>query len=72
MSSKKKPQEIPVPEAPVPQEGPALPGLTLEEIQMFLGNQAILIMQQAKENRRQQLIILTLQNRIREMEGPKG
>lgn len=72
--TQKKRDEIPVPTAQA--EGPppsfGLPPVSLEEIQMLLGNQAILLLQQQKEIQRLVNVITTLRNRIAELEGPSG
>ena len=70
--TQKKRNEIPVPQAP-PEPPPSfgLPPVSLEEVQMLLGNQAIMLLQQQKEIMRLLDIVRTLQNRIREMEGSK-
>ena len=69
----KKRNEIPVPQreaAPEPPPSFGLPPVSLEEVQMLLGNQAILLLQQQKEIQRLLQIIRTLQNR--EREGAEG
>jgi len=73
--AQKKRSEIPVPVATPPEPGVppsfGLPPVSLEEVQMLLGNQAILLLQQQKEIQRLVNVIVTLQGRIRDMEGPK-
>jgi len=70
--AQKKRDEIPVPPQPLP-EPPVgfggLPPVSLEEVQMLLGNQAILLLQQQKEILRLLNVITTLQNQLHKTEG---
>lgn len=69
--SDKKQREIPVPTPPAEAGLDALPGLSLDEIKVILGDNAILITQLAKENQRLRFTVQTLLNRIRELEALK-
>lgn len=74
--TQKRRDEIPVPIPQVQEDGSlpsfGLPPVSLEEVQMLLGNQAILLLQQQKEIQRLLQIIRTFQNRERGREGDEG